>query len=90
MDIKNPLEKNDSHSLSTCCNMRMRSDTKAVKALHYQTIWFVAIKKVVLSLVNINPSSGFQKELCGMFAVKLQYYRMKKKLFSVFAKVMGE
>lgn len=71
--------------------MRMRSDTKAVKALHYETIWFVAIKKVVLSLVNINPSSGFQKAaLCGMFAVKLQYYRMEKKLFLVFSKVMGE
>lgn len=50
----------------------------------------MAIKKVVLSLVNINPSLGFQKALCGVFAVKLRYYRMKKKLFSVFPKVMGE
>lgn len=83
-------KKNDSHSLSTCCNMRMRSHTKEVKALHYETIWCVAIRKVVLSLVNINPSSGFQKAaLCDMFAVKLQYYRMEKKMVSIFPEVMG-
>lgn len=82
-------KKKGSRSLSTCCNMRMRSHTKAFKAPHYVTIWWVAIRKVVLNLVNVNPSSSFQKAvLCSTFAVELQYYRMEKKLFSVFSEVM--
>ena len=53
------------------------------------TIWCVAVRNVLLSLVNANPSSGFQKAaLCSVFAVELQCYKTGKTLFSVFSEVI--
>lgn len=83
-------KKRSSHSLSTCCKIRVWSHTKTVKAPNYMTIWWVAIRRV-LSLVNVNPFSEFQKAvLCSMFGAELQCYRIEKNGFSVCSEGMVE